>query len=569
MSSWWNGLRLQTRFMIFTGCGVLGLAACLVLAVDWYETSQLDQKLHRFSENELSSLNALVDSVMEQRRRDHANISMDVFNAWFESRNANYPGRLWSAWSPDMVAYMAKEEPTTAAKRPQDPIDEEALRTGKAVGRFVGDTYRFSQPIVLGVTPGSERRTCANCHVNLMGAKTGDVIAVFSSSLDTAGDFAKLQRTLAITGLAGLLAVAAMMVAIRLIFSRVIARPLDGMTGVMGQLAGGDVEVEIPGVERQDETGAMARAVLVFRTNLVRQRELEAAQRADFEARQRRSARIEELTVGFDRDASRIVDGVAAAAGQLHGAATSMGQAAANTTDKAAGVSAASEQASANVQAVASAAEELSASIGEIGRQVTHSSTIARHAMDEASRTEGEVSELSASVTRIGDVVVLINDIAAQTNLLALNATIEAARAGEAGKGFAVVAHEVKNLANQTAKATGEIGDQIAAVQAQTQRVVDAIKAIHKTIFEVGEIAASIASSVEQQTAATGEIARNVEQAAAGTAEVSGNVVGVQQAADQTDAAAAELLEASTSLADQSQRLKAIITDFLAEVGQA
>ncbi|MBX9633978.1 MAG: chemotaxis sensory transducer, partial [Magnetospirillum sp.] len=242
---------------------------------------------------------------------------------------------------------------------------------------------------------------------------------------------------------------------------------------------------------------------------------------------------------------------------------------AAETTERATAVAAATEQASSNVQTVAAAAEELSGSIGEIGRQVEHSSRISTSAVTEASRAQEAVTGLSGTVRRIGDVVALINGIAAQTNMLALNATIEAARAGESGKGFAVVAHEVKGLATQTAKATEEISQQITAVQQQTGVVVSVIDGIVSIIRQVGEISAGIASAVEEQGAATQEIARNVEQAAQGTAEVSGNVCAVQDAAGRTGDAAAQVLDASRALSGQAEQLRGTIGSFLENVRAA
>ena len=548
---------------------MLLLAAAVLVGIDRYQTRQVEDQFQKFSENELASLHALVHRAMEKRFADKSDIAVKVFNRWFDSRNKRYPGKLWSVWSPGMVDYVAHDDPAKAPKKPQDAVDEEVLRTGRPVGRFVGDTYRYSVPIVLGVTEGTGERICLNCHVREMGEKEGEVISAYSSSLDTAADFARLHRLLWTMAGAALLSVLAMILCIKLVFTRVISRPLARMTGVMGHLAAGDAMVEIPDTERRDETGDMARAVQVFKTNLIRSRELEAEQRADFEARQRRSERVEALTSGFNRNASEIVGGLAEAALNLEKNARSMNSTADQTSEKAVSVASAAEEASVNVQAVASAAEQLSNSIGEIGRQVDHSSEIAALAVEEASRTETEVAELAASVARIGDIVTLINDIAGQTNLLALNATIEAARAGEAGKGFAVVANEVKHLANQTARATGDIGDQIAAVQGKTETVVVAIKGILKVITEVGEIAATIGGAMQQQNMATQEIARNVEQAAGGTAEVSGHVVSVQQAAQSTSRNAAELLAASQDLSQQAKSLRGIIDGFLQEVGRA
>jgi methyl-accepting chemotaxis protein len=232
-------------------------------------------------------------------------------------------------------------------------------------------------------------------------------------------------------------------------------------------------------------------------------------------------------------------------------------------------VAAASEEASTNVQSVASATEELSSSISEIGRQVQESARMATDAVGQARSTNDRVSELSKAASRIGDVVELINTIAGQTNLLALNATIEAARAGEAGRGFAVVASEVKALAEQTAKATGEIGQQISGIQSATQVSVNAIRDISGTIEKLSEISSTIAAAVEEQGAATQEISRNVQQAALGTTQVSAHITDVRQGASETGSASAEVLSAAQSLSGDSNRLKLEVGKFLDSVRAA
>ncbi len=286
-------------------------------------------------------------------------------------------------------------------------------------------------------------------------------------------------------------------------------------------------------------------------------------------ARARRQSAIEDAVKDFESAIAGVLGTVAAAASQLQDTARSLSATAAETSQQSTAVAAASEEASVNVQTVASAAEELSSSSSEIGRQVSHSTTITGKAVEAVDHANQSVKGLSETAQSIGNVVKLINEIAGQTNLLALNATIEAARAGEAGKGFAVVASEVKSLANQTAKATEDIDAQVRAIQEATQQSVHAIEGISGAITQVSQISTTIAAAVEEQNAATAEISRNVQQAAAGTSEVSSNIVGVSSSAKATGEASDNVLQASAELGRQSEALRGEVDRFLAKVRAA
>ena len=369
--------------------------------------------------------------------------------------------------------------------------------------------------------------------------------------------------------LVALCAIAVIAILATWIVSNRISRPVIVMAGFMRKLAGGELAAETPYAGRGDEIGAIAAAVQVFKEKSIEADRLTAERERQREQQARHVQRLADLARDFDAKVTAVLRTVAESAETMQSTATAMAATAEETSRQAAAAATASGQAASNVQTVATATEELASSVGEIGRQVALSSRVAEKAVGEADKTNATVKGLAEASQRIGQVVELINSIASQTNLLALNATIEAARAGEAGKGFAVVASEVKNLANQTSKATEEIGSQIAGMQQATQQVVGAIETIGAIIAEINQIAATIAAAVEQQGSATQEIARNVQQAAAGTGEVSQNIDSVNAAAGETGGAANRVLDAAGALSQQATQLRAEVDRFLADVKAA
>jgi methyl-accepting chemotaxis protein len=350
---------------------------------------------------------------------------------------------------------------------------------------------------------------------------------------------------------------------------RAIARPIQAMTAAMRGLAAKDMTVEIPAQGRTDEVGQMAEAVGVFKENMIRADQLAATEKTEQIAKEQRAKHLADLVGDFEIKIGGLVGVLSSASTEMEATAQSMSSTATQTNQQASNVASAAEEVSAGVQTVASAAEQLTSSIGEINRQVAQSSKITGKAVDDAKRTDAIVHALAEGAEKIGTVVSLITDIASQTNLLALNATIEAARAGDAGKGFAVVASEVKNLANQTGKATEEIGAQIAQIQSATGEAVNAIKGITDIINEVSVITTTIASAVEEQGAATAEIARNVQQTAASTREVTTNIAGVSQAASETGSAAGQVLSAAGDLSKQAEQLTQEVNTFVSGVRAA
>ena len=424
----------------------------------------------------------------------------------------------------------------------------EAVIATPAEVKSVFDGAALHRDATLGGSP-------ASLYVGQIKNYAGQPIAVVelikdSSQYEAAA--ASSQRNLII----GTLAIVAGAALLALLLGRGMSRPVTDITTVMNRLSSGDIDVAIPGGDRKDELGTMAVAVEVFRRNMIEARTMREAQETDKQQAELEKKSLQrQMADRFEAEVKSVVSAVAQATKDMQRVAGEITQSVNGTSERAAAAAAASDEASASVGTVAAATEELSSSVAEIGRQVSHSSSVADNAVVKAGEATEMVAGLTAAGEKIGDVLRLIGAIAEQTNLLALNATIEAARAGEAGRGFAVVAAEVKQLANQTAKATEEIAGQVTAIQSATGNCVLAIGGISDTIREISGIATAIAAAVEEQDSATREIARSVQQAASGTSEVSHNVAGASRAADQSRALADNVLAASGQLSQQASAL--------------
>jgi methyl-accepting chemotaxis protein len=421
-------------------------------------------------------------------------------------------------------------------------------------------TIRYAFPKGLDKTPSDKIayvRGSAPWHLMIAAA-------VYINDIDAA--FWRMART------ASAVIVTLMLLSIGVAWSitRSVVKPLSGLKARMASLSTGELDAAVADTDRPDEIGEMARTIQVFKDAMIETARLRTEQQeVELLQAQRRKTDMNKLADQFESAVGQIIATVSAASTQLEASAGTLSKSsdqAQVVTNKAA---AASASASTNVRSVAAASEEMASSVGEISRQVKVSAQIAGDAVGQAQKTDARMNQLSQAAGRIGAVVELINTIAGQTNLLALNATIEAARAGDAGRGFAVVASEVKALAEQTAKATDEISQQITDIQSATQDSVGAIKEIGATIGRISEISSTIASAVEQQGAATQEISRNVQRAAAGTAEVASNITDVQRGATETGSASSQVFSAAQSLSHESNRLKLEVSKFIGTVRAA
>ena len=446
---------------------------------------------------------------------------------------------------------------TTAWGEYLNGVQEVMALSRKSIGKFPTDANELLQTKVAKMAQAADPLLTKDIELNNRGAE--------SETKQAADSYAMIFRIL--VGI--IIASVAMAIGAAYYLVRDVSRGIASIIKPMQSLGEGDLSADVPHRGEKTEIGSMADALQIFKEALIAKKAADEAAAADAEAKIERGRRVDAITRKFEAMIGEVVGTVSSASTELEASASTLTSTAQRGQELATAVAAASEEASTNVQSVASASEELSSSVTEISRRVQDSARMAAEAVDQAARTNARVNELSQAASRIGDVVELINTIAGQTNLLALNATIEAARAGEAGRGFAVVASEVKALAEQTAKATGEIGAQVAGIQAATQESVSAIQEIGGTIERLSEVSSAIAAAVEEQGAATQEISRNVQQASLGTQEVSMNITDVQRGAIETGSASTQVLSAAKSLAADSTRLKVEVAQFLESVRAA
>jgi len=347
-----------------------------------------------------------------------------------------------------------------------------------------------------------------------------------------------------------------------LIIAYSVARPLSVITATIRRVAEGDENVQVPHTHRTDEIGALARAIQIFQEAMERNRNLNSQVLQDSRAREDRTKHIETSVETFRGAIGEVLRAVTDNASAMRQTAQSITQVASDASQRAIAAAGATAQASSNVNAVAGAAEELSASVGEIGRQVHQSAGVVEQAGQRTEKSVAEIEGLAAATQRIDGVLNLIQTIAEQTNLLALNATIEAARAGEAGRGFAVVAHEVKALAEQTAKATTEIGQNVSLIQSSTRTAVDSVREIGHAMRDINEVTSNIAGAIGQQDAATREISANAQSAAQGNETLVANISSLSEAIGATQKAATSVLLTSSDLTSTAETLSREVDRF-------
>ncbi len=557
-------LTLRMKLIVLLGLSVLAMVAAIGVGASVLRQRMYDDRVDKLQAVVQSGIGIAqgLETQVAAGRLTHEQAGVQLREALHAIRFDGGEGYL-TVQSPDggIVVHGAdpsrEGKPSTAKDSDGRPISE-LIRATLAHGDAGTIGYMFPRPgqtQLLQKVSYIQRFAPGNV-VFLAGAYTDDLDAAFQAAM------------LRLGGLAGVILL--VLVAVGWAINSDITKSLGALRASMLALAQGDLAGDVPGRERRDEVGAMARTVQVFKENAGRVEALEGDRKlTETRAADERRVALVGLADRFDRQVRGVVDVVAAAGANMSEAAKQVTRTASESSGQADAALAQAGQATMNVQGVAAAVEEMAATGAEISRQVSQASVIARQAADEGRRTNASVAGLAEAAQKVGDVVQLIQDIAAQTNLLALNATIEAARAGDAGKGFAVVAGEVKSLANQTAKATDDIRSQIAAIQAETRSALGAIQEISRTVQGVEEIASSISAAVEQQSAAMQEISGNVQQAAVRTQHAAEGLQLVSGGLTANGAAANEVLSSAERLSDQAQVLRREVDGFLGAIRAA
>ncbi len=551
------GRRLVTGFAVLValmiGIGGIALNGMVTLA-------ELTEKLHRHPY-------AVNDAVL-QVRADALAIHRGMKDvALAEGREAitsvaasleEYDARIDEHL--DLIAQRAPEDAALVADMRQALADWHETRQRVVRFRSFGQSDRAAD-LTRGV--GAEQ---VGQIETLIGELQASAAAQAARFMD---DSAAVRDGVIIMMVASIAAAAAIAAAIAWILARSITHPVRAMTYTVGRLAEGSRDLNVPGVDRLDEMGRMAKSVLVLKEALTAKDQLVAQEAEEQNRRLQRAEARDSLAAEFDRVAEDRLAAVAEAAEEMEAMAQTLTQSAEGSRSRAEAVAAASDNSAGNVQAVAAAVEELDASVREVRRQVEQQSEIAAQAAESTGSSNERMRSLADRAKSIGDVVNLITSIAEQTNLLALNATIEAARAGEAGKGFAVVASEVKQLANQTAKATDQISAQIKSIQDETDSTVATLATINDQVGSLTEICGAVAAGVTEQSAAVSEITSNAQSAAGGTQEVNATIGGISEAASETGAASQRILATSRNLTGEADQLKQLVSRFLTDLKAA
>ena len=469
-------LKLQAKFALIVGAGILAFGLMTIAVMGYMDYSTVEQKLRTQAQSELMSVDALVDTEMKLRVEDATGLGYKVFEGWFKSRNEQFDGKIWSVWGTDLANGIKRSDPSKAVKVAQDDIDREVLRTGQPIGRFVGNSYRYSMPVVWGQSAVTKQGVCVGCHEGL-GTKQNDVLSLYSISLPTTADFAQLRQRVIIVACGALVAVLVMLGGVWSLFGRVVARPLNALIRPLEDIAEGNFTTDVPGVGRKDEIGQIAGAVSQM------------------------AGRVS-ATLGEIKTSGREVTDASA-------------EIATSTTD----LSQRTEEQAASLEETSAAMEQLSASVKKNAEHAQEANRSANATMDVAGRG-GEVvakavdamAKIEHSSLKISEIIGVIDEIARQTNLLALNAAVEAARAGEAGRGFSVVASEVRSLAQRASQAANDIKNLITNSNGQVKEGVELVNNAGAALHEIIESIKSVASIVSEIASANAEQATGIEQ---------------------------------------------------------